>query len=112
VAHLDPEILLIDEVLGVGDIRFQQKCLEKMMTFQEGGVTMVLVTHSIASVAKICDRVMWIEDRMVKMIGDPTEIAQSYCKASGVEMDIEGPATPAPFKGDHAKGLKLITTKL
>jgi lipopolysaccharide transport system ATP-binding protein len=87
VAHLDPEILLIDEVLGVGDIRFQKKCLNKMMEFKESGITMVLVTHSIASVVTMCDRAMWIDDHMIRMIGDPLEIAACYCKASGVDFD-------------------------
>jgi lipopolysaccharide transport system ATP-binding protein len=88
VAHLDPEILLIDEVLGVGDIKFQQKCLGKMMQFKESGTTMVLVSHSISSVIKICDRAMWIEDHTVKMVGHPYEIAEQYCKAAGVEVDL------------------------
>ncbi|GAB4376741.1 MAG: hypothetical protein Kow00121_24390 [Elainellaceae cyanobacterium] len=88
VAHLDPEILLIDEVLGVGDIRFQRKCLNKMMSFRDSGITMVLVTHSVASVVNICDRAMWIEDHMVKMIGDPSEIVEAYCNASGVPIDL------------------------
>lgn len=89
VAHLDPEILLIDEVLGVGDIRFQQKCLQKMMTFKESGVTMVLVTHSVASVVNICDRAMWIEDHVVRMIGDPVEVVEAYCEASGVPVNLD-----------------------
>jgi lipopolysaccharide transport system ATP-binding protein len=88
VAHLDPEILLIDEVLGVGDIRFQQKCLNKMMSFKESGVTMVLVTHSVASVVNICDRAMWIEDHVVRMIGDPTEVVEAYCEAAGVPINL------------------------
>ncbi|HEY9627375.1 MAG TPA: ABC transporter ATP-binding protein [Coleofasciculaceae cyanobacterium] len=93
VASLDPEILLIDEILGVGDIRFQKKCQEKMLNFKESGVTLLLVTHSIASIAKLCDRVLWIEDHVVKMIGDPYEIAEQYCKAAGVEVDL---GTPTP----------------
>lgn len=88
VAHLDPEILLIDEVLGVGDIRFQKKCLDKMMTFKDSGVTMVIVTHSVASVINICDRAMWIEDHRVKMLGDPTDIVVRYSDASGVPIDL------------------------
>ncbi|WP_088891885.1 ABC transporter ATP-binding protein [Leptolyngbya ohadii] len=88
VAHLDPEILLIDEVLGVGDIRFQRKCLEKMKTFQDSNVTMVLVTHSVASVINLCDRVMWIEDHEVKMVGDPEEVVTCYSKAAGVPLDL------------------------
>lgn len=88
VAHLDPEILLIDEVLGVGDIRFQKKCLDKMKTFQDSGVTMVLVTHSVASVMNLCDRVMWIDNHEIKMIGDPTEVVTYYSEAVGVPLDL------------------------
>lgn len=88
VAHLDPEILLIDEVLGVGDIKFQKKCQQKMMSFKESNVTIVLVTHSIGSIVSLCDRAMWIDDHRVKMIGDPTDIAESYCKAADVEVDL------------------------
>jgi lipopolysaccharide transport system ATP-binding protein len=103
VAHLDPEILLIDEVLGVGDIRFQKKCQEKMLTFKESGVTIVLVTHSIASIIELCDRAMWIENHVIKMIGDPREIGLRYSKASGVDLGLEAiqplsskPTNPAP----------------
>lgn len=100
VAHLDPEILLIDEVLGVGDIRFQKKCQQKMMTFKEGNVTMVLVTHSIGSIVELCDRAMWIEDHVVRMIGDPLEIATEYCKDAGVEMDLTGTSVIRPNVGE------------
>jgi lipopolysaccharide transport system ATP-binding protein len=89
VAHLDPEILLIDEVLGVGDIRFQKKCLKKMVEFKESGVTIVLVTHSIASIIELCDRAMWIENHVIKMIGSPREIAVKYSRASGVDLGLE-----------------------
>jgi lipopolysaccharide transport system ATP-binding protein len=86
VAHLDPEILLIDEVLGVGDIRFRQKCIKKMMEFKNNKVTMVLVTHSVNSVMQICERAMWIEDHKVKMIGDSRKVAEHYCAAAGVPL--------------------------
>lgn len=99
IAHLDPEILLIDEVLGVGDIKFQKKCMDKMMEFKESGVTMVLVTHSIGSVTKICDRALWIDNHTVKMIGDPKEIAEAYCKNLGVEFEV-----------DSATSASVITT--
>ncbi|MBD1910184.1 MULTISPECIES: ABC transporter ATP-binding protein [unclassified Leptolyngbya] len=89
VAHLDPEILLIDEVLGVGDIRFRQKCIKKMMEFKNNKVTMVLVTHSVNSVMQICERAMWIEDHTVKMIGDSQKVARLYCEAAGVPLNSQ-----------------------
>ena len=78
IAHLDPEILLIDEILAVGDMEFQKKCLDKMMGFKKIGVTMVFVSHSKVDVERICDRVMWIENHTVKMLGKPKEIVASY----------------------------------
>lgn len=95
IAHLDPEILLIDEVLAVGDIRFQKKCFDKMLSFKESGVTMVLVTHSIPSVVDLCDRTLWLENHAVKMLGPSLDVARGYCEASGVNFDDLISATPA-----------------
>lgn len=83
VAHLDPEILLIDEILAVGDQDFQKKCIDKMMGFKMSGVTMAFVSHSMADVKRICDRVIWIEDHSIKAMGDPAEAIQYYERRSG-----------------------------
>ena len=77
-AHLDPEILLIDEILSVGDMHFQKKCLDKMMGFKKKGVTMVFVSHSMTDVERICDRVLWLEDRSIKMVGKPDVVVADY----------------------------------
>jgi lipopolysaccharide transport system ATP-binding protein len=78
VAFLDPEILLIDEILSVGDTEFQKKCNKKMAEFKARGVTIVLVSHSMDAIKKICDKVIWIENHTVRMIGEPAEIAELY----------------------------------
>ncbi len=80
VASLDPEILLIDEILAVGDTEFQKKCIQRMTTFKEGGVTIVFVSHSMANIERLCDRVMWIENRQLKMIGDTEKVSNLYFK--------------------------------
>jgi len=80
IAHLDPEILLIDEVLAVGDMEFQKKCLDKMMSFKKSGVTMVFVSHSMEDVEKICDRVIWIDNRSIRMAGSPKDVVLHYTK--------------------------------
>jgi lipopolysaccharide transport system ATP-binding protein len=77
-AHLDPDVMLIDEVLAVGDEEFQKKCLEKMREFKRKGVTMLFVSHSMPSVKLICDRVIWIADRRVNMAGAPAEVVRAY----------------------------------
>jgi lipopolysaccharide transport system ATP-binding protein len=78
VAHLDPHILLIDEILAVGDFSFQKKCTERMEQFKKKGVTMVFVSHSMEDVTDLCDRVMWIEDHTVRMIGPPEKVVEAY----------------------------------
>ncbi len=78
VSSLDPEILLIDEILAVGDMEFQKKCLDKMMGFKKSGVAIVFVSHSMEDIKRICDRVMWIEDHRIKMTGKAYEVVEGY----------------------------------
>jgi len=80
VAHLEPDILLVDEVLAVGDMSFQQKCIEKMKSFKDSGVTIILVSHSMEDIRMICDRVIWIEDHCVKMEGLSGVVTQKYSR--------------------------------
>jgi lipopolysaccharide transport system ATP-binding protein len=74
VASLDPEILLIDEILAVGDAEFQKKCLKRMEDFKSRGVTIVLVSHSQDQVKRICDKVLWIENHKIRAIGISQDI--------------------------------------
>ena len=83
VAHLDPEILLIDEILAVGDINFQSRCIDRMMSFKEHGVTMVFVSHALEDIAKLCDRVIWLDNCTIRMIGPPQQVLQSYVQDAG-----------------------------
>lgn len=78
IAHLDPEILLIDEILAVGDLEFQKKCIDKMMGFKKSGVTMVFVSHSMKDIERICDRVAWIDNHSIKMMGNPEVVVKAY----------------------------------
>jgi lipopolysaccharide transport system ATP-binding protein len=81
VAHLDPKLMLIDEVLAVGDLAFQDKCMKKMQNFKENHVTMVLVSHSPETVETVCDRVMWIDNHRVRMLGEPKEVVAAFKEA-------------------------------
>jgi len=78
IASLDPEILLIDEILAVGDMAFQKKCLDKMNEFKKNGVTIIIVSHSMRDVERICDRVAWIEEHKIKMLGEAKEVIARY----------------------------------
>lgn len=78
VAHLDPEILLIDEVLAVGDISFQKKCQKKMQEFRSSGVTIILVTHNPGDVEKLCDRAIWIDNHRILRDGPVQDVMPEY----------------------------------
>jgi ABC-type polysaccharide/polyol phosphate transport system ATPase subunit len=89
---VEPDVLLIDEVLSVGDIGFQQKCTERMDRFRNQGVTFVLVSHSMETVAKLCARAVWLEGGRVVHDGPARDVATAFGVAAG--------ATPAPQAGD------------
>lgn len=82
VAHIDPDILLLDEVLGVGDIDFRNKCSQVLHGFRARERTIILVSHSAASVRQLCERAIWIEHGLVKMDGTSKEVLDAYT-ASG-----------------------------
>jgi ABC-type polysaccharide/polyol phosphate transport system ATPase subunit len=77
-AHLEPEILLVDEVLAVGDIRFQKKCLGKMGDVARAGRTVVLVTHQMNQIRRLCSRTLWIDDGQVYKSGNSGEVVAAY----------------------------------
>jgi len=82
-AHLEPEILLVDEVLAVGDAAFQRKCLGKMGDLSEKGRTVLLVSHNMTSIVKLCRTVLWIDKGHVRAIDDARKTIQAYL-ASGL----------------------------
>ena len=81
------DILLLDEVLAVGDAAFQQKCNNYFSTLKDEKKTVILVTHSMTSVRKFCDRAILVNDGKIEMDGDPDKIADAYNKLLGVAKD-------------------------
>ena len=81
-ANVEPEILLIDEVLSVGDESFQRRCMEKIEQFRKEGRTIIFVSHGLAQVEQLCERAAWIEYGELKMVGNAVEVVQSYTGSS------------------------------
>jgi lipopolysaccharide transport system ATP-binding protein len=77
-AHLEPEILLVDEVLAVGDINFQKKCLGKMGDVARQGRTVVLVSHQMNQIRRLCHRVVWVDGGHIRMTGAAHEVVSAY----------------------------------
>ena len=78
--NVDAEILLVDEILSVGDQHFQEKCLNKMKELKKEGKTMVFVTHSLGSAKELCDRAVWLHEGKIKMDGKTNEVIEAYIK--------------------------------
>lgn len=76
--NINPDILIADEVLAVGDIKFSQKCLRKMHEFKSKGKTVILVTHDTSTIGVFCNRAIWIKDGLIFQDGDATSVAEDY----------------------------------
>jgi len=75
---VDPDILIIDEVLSVGDLHFQKKSTDRILSFKEKGKTIVFCSHEMYHIARLCDRVLWLKDGIIHMEGRPFEVIQEY----------------------------------
>ncbi len=87
-AHLEPEILIVDEVLAVGDIAFQKKCLGKMGSFAESGRTVLFVSHKLEAVRSLCQRCVWLKDGRLHKDGKADEIVEAYFNAVSSEQSF------------------------
>ena len=73
-----PDILIVDEILAVGDYLFQQKCEKRIADMMSGGTTVLIVSHSIDQIKRLCSRVVWLEKGKVKMTGETDEVCNAY----------------------------------
>ncbi len=78
ISQVDPDVLIIDEVLAVGDIAFQRKCIETIKTFKAKGVTILFVSHNMDDVKRVCDKVIWVENHRLKAIGDADTVINKF----------------------------------
>jgi ABC-2 type transport system ATP-binding protein len=78
--EVDPAVLIIDEILAVGDEHFKKKCKERISRFREKGVTMLFVSHTMEDVRKLCNSVLWMHRGSPRMCGDPQEVTREYLK--------------------------------
>ncbi len=81
-AHLQSEILIVDEVLAVGDAQFQKKCLGKMSEIRSGGRTILFVSHNLAAIQTLCSRALWVQDGRAVQDGQPSAVVADYLKTA------------------------------
>lgn len=122
-AHLDPDILIVDEVLAVGDAAFQKKCLGKMKDVASQGRTVLFVSHNMSSIKALCTKAAWLADGELKEVGDLETVTDHYLESTIVSKDInlakrprtfavtgEAKITKVSIKNEYQKG-ELINSK-
>jgi lipopolysaccharide transport system ATP-binding protein len=109
-AHLEPEILMVDEVLAVGDAAFQKKCLGKMGSVAQQGRTVLFVSHNMGAITQLCERTLWIDGGGLKMSGPSTEVVSAYLSAGtqGQAAWINA-ASPAPDAEVQLKSASVLS---
>ena len=106
-AHLEPEILLVDEVLAVGDAAFQKKCMGKMGDVAREGRTVLFVSHNMGAIQRLCDSCLLLHGGKVLSIGETGRIIEKYM-ASGMSNRAEFVQEPDPSKGMRLRSMRLI----
>jgi ABC-type polysaccharide/polyol phosphate transport system ATPase subunit len=104
-AHLNPDILLLDEVLAVGDAAFQQKCIERILELKKNGATIVFISHDLRAVQKLCDRVILLKKGRIETDGDPAETIALY-QSSSQQMATQQAGT----QGQISTGEAVVTS--
>jgi ABC-type polysaccharide/polyol phosphate transport system ATPase subunit len=115
---VDPDVLIIDEILAVGDMHFQKKCVERIWDFKNRGKTILFCSHSLYDVRQLCDQAMWIQDGCVKLVGDAITVTNEYAtyekQLIGKEMDylkgLPGRETKEP-DSPHVVEARIVDPK-
>jgi ABC-type polysaccharide/polyol phosphate transport system ATPase subunit len=105
--HVDPDVLLIDEVLAVGDEGFTHKCLDKFAEFRRRGKTILLVTHALNLVERFCDEALWLDGGRVRAAGDPKRVVGAYI--TDVEKSEEAQLATADAKAQEAADAATVS---
>src|ERR1700678_185739 len=106
-AHLEPEILLVDEVLAVGDIEFQKKCLGKMQDISRSGRTIVFVSHQMGQMRRLCERVIWIDAGQIRLEGFAENVIAAY-ERSSLSASHQQPNEPSSHDSVSFLGWEIV----
>jgi lipopolysaccharide transport system ATP-binding protein len=109
-AHLEPEILVVDEVLAVGDARFQKKCLGKMDEVAQAGRTILFVSHNMTAISRLCRRTIWIDGGRIRRAGDSDDVIKAYLSEEMSQAPERQWAFPGDAPGDDR--IRLIGARV
>ena len=102
-AQLEPEILLVDEVLAVGDLEFQKKCLGKMSEVSKGGRTIVFVSHQMGHIRRLCERVIWVDRGVIKQDVPTFDVVSNHEATFARQLEVDGLG-----KQDLGRGVQFV----
>lgn len=109
--HVDADILLIDEILAVGDAGFQAKCFNRLREIKTSGTTIVIVSHSLGQIEEICDRTIWIDKGKIRKEGNPREVHRSYAEFMSRHSLSSGNEERTDLSQDQSESKKPIIIK-
>lgn len=106
--HVEPDVLLVDEVLSVGDVAFQDRSIRKMLSFRDAGRAILFVSHNLSAVEMMCQRVIWLDHGMVRQTGPTAEVVRAYLEAVDADL-VSGART---VDGDEAVDELLVVREV
>ena len=98
--HMKPEILLVDEVLAVGDEEFQRKCFDHLSLLRRSGTTMIVVSHALGQLEALCDQIAWLDHGMLQQLGRPTQVTGAYLAKVNADESSRNPVAAAQRERD------------
>jgi lipopolysaccharide transport system ATP-binding protein len=109
--HTEPDVLLVDEVLAVGDASFQHKCLDRIQKFRTRGGTLVLVSHDMGTIQSLCNQTVWLDGGQVRAAGQPADVVMAYLNEVAQREENQATVEPAPkpSKGQNRWGTGKIS---
>lgn len=107
--HTDPDLLMVDEVLAVGDVAFQTKCMESIYRFRRRGGTLILVSHDLASIQSLCNRALWLENGLAAAEGTPGDVIAAYKRHVAEQEELLG---SGPVRTDIGAGQRWGTREV
>ncbi len=110
-AHVDPDVLLVDEVLSVGDVAFQDKSFRKMLSFRDRGCSILFVSHNLSAVETMCHRAVWLDHGEIRRQGPTADVVRAYLDAVDQELVAEGDAGALADGGEESVVLQEATVR-
>ncbi len=108
---VDPDILVIDEALSVGDQRFQKKCIDRMMGFRKSGKTIIFCSHSMYHISELCEKAMWVKSGRIEALGDKNSVITAYEKWSQRKYEEENQADPYSSSPIRISDIRVVNSE-